>query len=127
MASLSISADGSKRIRFRGADGKRQTIRLGRLAKKDAETVRSYVTRLETALQIGVAPDADSVQWLARISEWLYAKLIQVGLVAEKQSATLGDFIAQYIAARPGMKPNTLKNYRQTERSLVEFFGAIGC
>ncbi len=38
--------------------------------------------------------------------------------------ATLAGFIAQYIAARPGMKPNTLKNYRQTERSLVEYFGA---
>ena len=35
----------------------------------------------------------------------------------------LGDFIIQYIAARPGMKPNTLKNYRQTERSLVDYFG----
>ncbi len=43
---------------------------------------------------------------------------------ARPDGATLAGFIKQYIAARPGMKPNTLKNYRQTERSLVEYFGA---
>ena len=58
-------------------------------------------------------------------------KLAAVGLVprrepapdeAQPEGATLAGFIKQYIAARPGMKPNTLKNYRQTERSLVDYF-----
>ena len=43
---------------------------------------------------------------------------------ARPEGVTLAGFIKQYIAARPGMKPNTLKNYRQTERSLVDYFGA---
>lgn len=123
MATLDIDKNGLKRIRFKALDGKRKSIRLGRLSKKEAETVCSYVSRLEIVQQVGTSPDADTLQWLARIAEWLYAKLMQVGLVAERRSATLGSFITQYIAARPAMKPNTLKNYRQTERSLVDFFG----
>jgi hypothetical protein len=42
---------------------------------------------------------------------------------ARPESATPAGFITQYIAARSGMKPNTLQDYRQTERSLVGCFG----
>jgi len=124
MASLSISADGLKRVRFKGADGQRRTIRLGRLAKKDAETVRSYVSRLESSQQIGKPPDLDTLNWLDRISDELHSKLARVGLVAERQCATLGGFIDKYIASKAIKKQNTAKNYAATRKSLLEFFGA---
>ncbi len=55
-------------------------------------------------------------------------RLFRVGLAPKREKAeaeivTLAGFITQYIDARPRMKPNTLKNYRQTERTLVDYFG----
>ncbi len=125
MASLSTNKkDGNKRIRFKTLDSQRKSIRLGRLPKKDAEIVRSYVSRLETAQQVGDLPDANTQKWLSRISEALHAKLACVGLVAERKLVTLGDFIDQYIRSKANMKPNTVKNYQATRKSLLEFFGA---
>jgi integrase len=124
MANLDIDKTGLKRIRFRAVYGRRKTIRLGRTPKKDAETICNYVTRLETAQRVGTVPDADTIQWLARIADWLHSKLVQVGLVAEKQSATLGAFLEQYITGRSDIKPSTRCNLEQVKRNLLEFFGA---
>jgi len=124
MASLSISADGAKRIRFKSLDGQRKSIRLGRLPKKDAEIVRNYVGRLETVQQLGSAADIETLNWLDRISDWLHAKLAQVGLVTERKTATLGDFLNQYIDGRTDVKPRTKISFDQVRRNLLQFFGA---
>src|SRR3972149_1258223 len=55
-------------------------------------------------------------------------KLMDVELLPRREkkklkSITLDKFIEQYIVSKPGMKPNTLKNYRQTQKSLIGFFG----
>ena len=124
MASLSTSKNGEKRIRFKGMDGQRRSIRLGRLSKKNAEIVRNYVGRLETAQQVGNVLDTDTLNWLSRISDWLHTKLAQVGLVAERETATLGNFIDLYIKSKAIKKPNTAKNYQTTRKSLLDFFGS---
>ena len=123
MATLDVDKNGLKRVRFKTLDGRRESIRLGRLPKKDAETVRNYVSRLETAQQLGTSPDADTLQWLGRLTDWLYSKLVHVGLAAEKQSATLGAFLAGYVAKRVDVKGSTATVYGHTRRCLVGFFG----
>ena len=124
MASLDIDRNGLKRIRFKAPDGKRKAIRLGRLSKKDADTVCSYVSRLETAQQVGTTPDADTLQWLAKIADWLYSKLTQVGLVTERKTALLGPFLDAYIVRRVDVKGSTATVYGHTRRCLVDYFGS---
>ena len=114
MASLSTSKNGEKRIRFKSMDGQRRSIRLGRLSKKDAEIVRNYVGRLETAQQVGNVVDTDTLNWLDRISDWLHIKLAQVGLVTERKTATLEDFLNQYIDGRTDVKPRTKIQFRSS-------------
>ena len=133
MASISTDPGGKRRILFCAPDGKRKAIRLGKVPMKTATTIKA---RMETLLAAALgkhAIDGDTAAWLGDLDNKMHDKLAAVGLVprrepepgeAQPEGATLAGFIKQYIAARPAMKPNTLKNYRQTERSLVQFFGA---
>ena len=99
---------------------------------KTAQTIKTHIENL-LAAQLGKhAIDRQTAEWMGDLNSVLYGRLEAVGLVPRRESEAggkpngvkLAGFIKQYIAARPGMKPNTLKNYRQTERSLVDFFGA---
>ncbi len=127
MASISKQPNGRRTIQFVGNDGKRRSIRLGKCSQRLAETVQVKVEHLAAAQATGGALDGETARWVAGIDDVLHARLAAVGLVHKRQRAAdglnLADFIHQYIAARPGLKPNTLKNYRQTERVLVDYFG----
>jgi integrase len=132
MASISTDSTGKRRILFTNASGIRRQIRLGKVPMKTAQTIKTRIENI-LAAQLGKhAIDQDTAAWLGELDSVLYGRLEAVGLVPKRESEqdearqkgiTLAGFIAQYIAARPGMKPNTLKNYRQTERSLVDYFG----
>ena len=133
MASISKDPNGRRTIQFVGSDGKRRSIRLGKCSQKTAEAVRVKVEHLAAAVNHGTALDDETARWVSALDSVMHERLAAVGLVpgrepqpdeAQPKGATLAGFVKQYIAARPGMKPNTLKNYRQTERSLVEYFGA---
>jgi integrase len=128
MASIANDPGGRRRILFVAPDGSRKTVRLGKVSQRFAAGVKLRVEHLLAAKLTGQAPDADTARWVAGLDELLAERLAAVGLIprtepSEASSSTLAGFIAQYIADRPRMKPNTLKNYRQTERSLNEFFG----
>ena len=49
MASLSTDANGNRTLQFVSGDGKRRTIRLGKLPKKEAETIKLRVEALNAA------------------------------------------------------------------------------
>ncbi|MGA2799501.1 MAG: phage integrase SAM-like domain-containing protein, partial [Thermoguttaceae bacterium] len=131
MASISTNSKGLRRILFFDAGGTRKQVRVGKMPMKTTQTVKTHIENL-LAAQLGKhAIDRQTAEWLGDLNSVLYGRLEAVGLVPKRESGpdgkpqgvTLAGFIKQYIDARPGMKPNTLKNYRQTERSLVEFFG----
>jgi integrase len=132
VASITREPNGRRTIQFVGSDGKRRSIRLGKCSQKTAEAVRVKVEHLAAAVNHGTALDDETSRWVAALDSVMHERLAAVGLAkgreaesgARADDATLAGFIKQYIAARPGMKPNTLKNYRQTERSLVDYFGA---
>ncbi len=128
MASIARDPGGRKRILFVDPDGKRKPIRLGKMSVKDAEVVKNKVEALVASLLSGRSPDDEVSRWVGERDSVMYDKLAAVGLVpprakVEAESTTLVAFIDQYIASRPSMKPNTLKNYKATERSLIDFFG----
>jgi len=136
MASISTDSKGLRRILFVGADGQRRPIRLGRVPIKTARTIKAHVENLAAAALGHHAPDAETSAWIGGLDSVLHAKLAAVGLVPQREpqpnearpeGATLAGFIKQYIAARPGMKPNTLKNYRRRSGPLWNTSARIGC
>lgn len=128
MASIARDKNGHRRILFVAPDGRRPTIRLGKVSQRAAESVKFRVEQLLAAKLTGHALETDTAGWIADLDSAMAVKLARVGLIPKREASagetiTLDAFINECIASRPGMKPNTLKNYRQTQRSLVEFFG----
>ena len=58
-----------------GDTPKRKSIRLGKMAKPQAETVKSRIEFLVAAKDNGTAPDAETSRWVGSIGDDLHAKL----------------------------------------------------
>ena len=123
MASISKGTNGSKMIQFVGADGKRRTIRLGKLSMKQAESIKVRVEALNAAAISKYPLDSDTAKWCAEIGDDLAAKFAAVGLTPERGSALLAEFIDSYITQRTDVKPSTRLNLNVSKTRLVEFFG----
>lgn len=122
MASLSTSKEGLRRVDVR-VGGKRRPIRLGRLEKRQAEIVRNYCSKLETAISTGEPIDAGTADWLGRISDELRDKLAAVGLVKPRGAAILKTFLDGILDSRKDIKPNTRRNYNTTRAHLLSYLG----
>lgn len=127
MASLSEDANGNRTIQFLAGDGKRRSIRLGKVPSRIAQEVRLRIEYILAAKSSGLPLDAETARWISQIDFTTAEKLAAVSLIPSRErpvaeTLTLAAFIEQYIAGRL-MKPNTLKNYKATERKLIEFFG----
>ncbi len=127
MASISRQKNGRRTIQFTGSDGKRRSIRLGKVSQRDAEAVKFRVEQLLAAKLTGHAMDSDTARWVVELPDSLVDKLARVELIPEREwkaHATLELFIKAYIARRTDVSPNTSRIWRQTARNLTEFFGA---
>lgn len=133
MASIATDKDGRRIIQFfHPEDGKRKTLRLGRVDIKAARSVRVRVETIVAAKAQGVALDLDTAKWLADRPDGFYNKLMGVDLAHprepkathEKPAGTsLVSFLDGYMAIRTNAKPATLVVWRQTRRYLLDFFG----
>ena len=99
MASITTGAKGCRTIQFVAGDGKRRSIRLGKVAMRQAEAVKLRVEALNASLISKCPLDGDTAAWVAGIGDDLAAKLAAVGLIPKRASALLGDFLADYIDA----------------------------
>lgn len=123
MASISNDPNGRRRLMFTNVNGRRQTVRLGKMPKRTAESVKVYVEHLLTA-QLSKQPiDGETARWVASLDDVLADKLAKVGLIQQRDSATLGPFVDGYIESRQDVKPGTVMVYGHTRRCLVAFFG----
>ena len=105
MASVTTEqATGLRRVLFVDAGGRRRTIRLGRLDKRQAETVRARVELLVNASIARQAPDRDTAAWVADLDDVLHQRLARVGLVRPREGRALGAWIDAYIESR-SLKP----------------------
>ena len=124
MASVNKDAKGW-RVLFVDSNGARKTIRLAGIPKMNkarAEEIGRYVDDLNGAKCSNGSTDRKTSLWLADIGQTLHNKLASVGLIEQRVSSTLGEFIADYIE-RADVAPGTKMNFRTVERNLVEFFG----
>jgi len=134
MASLANDKNGRRRILFFDSDGRRKTLRLGKISKREADSVKTQVERLVHAKITRTAPPLETSHWLADIDGELAEKLTKFGLMERRQPArqsnpqpaapTLGPFIDGYIEGRSDVKPNTREHLKRCRNHLVAFFGA---
>jgi hypothetical protein len=124
MASLSNDPGGRRRILFIDPDGNRKAIRLGKISKRQAESVKLRIEDLAGAKISGSTPSDETCRWLASIDDDLRDKLAAVGLAESRESATLGKFVQNYIEKRgETIKPGTMQVWRLTQKNLRGFFG----
>ena len=65
MASITRESNGRRTIQFVGSDGKRRSIRLGKVSQRLAEGVQVKVEHLTAARLTGGALDGETARWVA--------------------------------------------------------------
>ncbi|NBP81102.1 hypothetical protein EBU58_10400 [bacterium] len=129
MAHLSFSETGRAQIQFRHPNGKRYTLRLGKVAKRLGESVLFRVRELVAAIRTGQSVSADTAAWLGNVTPQLHDRLVRVRLASPRVDAALpdvmlDDFVRDYIDGRAKLKAFTRRNLQQSRRMLVERLGA---
>ena len=126
MASITKDNGGKRRIQFVASDGKRKTIRLGKMSQRNAEQVKFRIERLLEAKLTGHAIDSDTARWVANLDPRMADKLTRAGLISKVvrvSSAKLGPFLREYLESRADLKPATKVVQGQVIRDLTDFFG----
>jgi integrase len=124
MASISTNQKNSRRtLHFTGPDEVRRTISLGKLPKREAETFRLKVEAIIAAKLAGVSVAPEVSRWIADLPDEMARKLAKAGLAAPRQNVTLGEAMKMVFEGRRDVKPATKTIWRQSQRTLVEYFG----
>lgn len=125
MASISTDPNGNRTIQFCGDDGKRRSIRIGKVPKKTAEAMKTKVEHLSATTRAKLALDPDTAAWLAGIGDDIYSKLAAVGLVPPRERRTVGELCEWYLdrRRRDGQtKPATLVNLETVTNDVRGYF-----
>jgi integrase len=127
VASISTGPGGRRVIQFMAGNGKRKSIRLGKVSQRIAEEVRVKVEALAAAAVAGLPWDAETARWVAGLAPVLADKLAAVGLIPRRQAAAstrLREFLDAYAAGRTDAKASTITAMRTGADRLVAYFGA---
>ena len=128
MASVVSDPNGFHRVVFKGLDGKRRPLRLGKCSEKFANAVGDHVEAIiNQALMPSRPLPRATAEWLADMSPKMEAKLVAVGLIHPRESTkaiTLGEFLDAYLKRRSDVKDGTKTFYGHTQRNLIDAFGA---
>ena len=97
MASVSTDKKtGRRTIQFVAPNGKRLSIRLGRVNKKQAENAKLHIEHL-LACRVGVtSPRNTTLEWLADLPDAIIQRLVRVDLIDPRKRTecpTLGDWL----------------------------------
>ncbi|MBL9082519.1 MAG: site-specific integrase [Planctomycetales bacterium] len=124
MASITKESNGRRTVQFVGTDGKRRSIRLGKVTQRAAESVKLRVELILSAAISGHALDDATARWLSELDQTMIDKLAAVGLAKPRESMTLSAFIEDYIAGRSDIKDRTTMRLREAGQKLMDCFGA---
>jgi integrase len=124
MASISRGPNGRRVVQFKGADGLRKTLRLGKMTQRSAETVKLRVEMILSAQISGHAVDDETARWLANLDREMNEKLAAVGLAERRAQATLKAFIDDYVGSRSDIKDRSVSRIREAGEKLIACFGA---
>jgi integrase len=104
----------------------RRAVRLGKLARADAEAARRHVDQIEAARENGQPIPRQAAAWLAGLSDRLHARAARAGLDAPRvcpDDARIDTFLAAYLKRRTDLKASTRSNLNQARLGLVRHFG----
>ena len=79
MASIARDKNGTRRILFVAPNGKRPTIRLGKVSQRAAESIKYRVEQLLEALNLNRPMEADLAEWVKALELPLAKKLAAWG------------------------------------------------
>jgi len=127
MASISHDGDGFRRVQFVDTDKRRKSIRLGKVSKRDAESIRRMVESLLSCKICGTSPDTETSLWISRIAPSLKVKLAKVALIdggnlpVRLNKTTVQSFLTDYVEKRrEGKKPGTIVIWETAISSLID-------
>ncbi len=127
MASIARDKNGCRRILFVAPDGKRPTIRLGKVSQRTAEGIKYRVEQLLESLHYKHPVEGDLAQWVTNLEPRMADKLAAAGLIPDRQrkpEATLEQFLIDFTTRRIDVKPATKEVWSQVVRNLLSHFGA---
>jgi integrase len=130
MASVINRPNGHRWIQFTGTAGKRQTLRLGSVNKKDAKEICRRVELLLAARIGATSLDSETAAWVSDAGDSMRARLAELDLIGKlpaknkADETTLGDFIKAYLASRTDLKARSINNLEQARDWLLEYFKA---
>ncbi|OYP34144.1 tyrosine-type recombinase/integrase [Rhodopirellula sp. MGV] len=132
MASITKKANGRKVIQLVCPDGKRRSIRLGKIDMAGAKDYKHMIEAIASRRWGGLPPTLPQVEWLNELTDDVHERLASCGVVSsririkldENRVPPLGEFIDGYLAKRTDLKRSTLEQYSYTRRLLVEHFKA---
>jgi len=114
-----------RRIIYRDAAGRQQSLRLGKCSERAAQNALAGFERVLEAHRVGSTIHPDGVRWLEAIDDRLHARVARLGLVQPRAGApvvTLGMLLERFDAAA-AVKAGTRTTYRQALGMLREHFG----
>jgi integrase len=122
MASVVNRPNGHKWIAFKGPNGKRQTLRLGKATPRQAKDFRDRVERLLFAKLARQTVDQDTARWLGELALAFHSKLIACGLVDGHRIDTVGGLLKDFESSLSVGK-STLQNITVVLNNIREHFG----
>jgi len=124
MASLNREQNGNYTIQVVCGDGKRRSIRLGKIAKKLAESIKLKVEHLNAHVTAKLPMDSETAQWVGGIGDELAAKLAAAKLLPPRESCKLGEYLNAYLERRKADSKGATVVYLQTVvNDLTRHFG----
>ena len=126
MASVTVENRNGRtlyRIEYRDADKRRRKIRLGAIAKKDAQAIACKVDDLVSAAISGSGPSPALAEWLAKIGDDLHNKLAEQELCKPRNNFTLEQWLTRYMAEHsPRVGEYCRRNLENSKSCLLEYF-----
>lgn len=124
MASLANDPGGARRVLVM-VDKKRRTVRLGKVPKKQAESMLRHIEALAASRIDGSTPPEQTARLLSSASDTLRSRLSKAGLCEDAISVTtIGDAVAEFMENRVWRSDATRRNYSKAFGKLFGRFGA---
>ena len=123
MASIAKDPGGKKRILFVDPDGKRRSIRLGKMPLADARTIKHHIESLLASKASGRSLDNETATWTRIISDTMADKLATAGLIAKRENITVDGLVVAFMNAGIHFKSSTRSIWGQATGDLKKHFG----
>ncbi|MEO0588505.1 MAG: hypothetical protein AAF078_12800 [Planctomycetota bacterium] len=126
MASVYLDKGKVWRLQFVDARGKRGSLSLGKVTKRQAGEVLARVEELIAARRLGVAADAKALKWAMEAGRELQDRLAAYGLIDHVAGLTVGQLVDKYTSRKARLlKPSTRKRLALSIRSVSGELGQL--